>query len=57
MTKVPEKIIPEMHQRPIEPLDADTRAAIREGLGQARRADYLPDAEIEALWKRHGITV
>ena len=36
-------------------LDEDTRAAIREGLGQARRGEFVPDAEIEALWKRHGL--
>jgi predicted transcriptional regulator len=37
------------------PLDDDTRAAIREGLEQARRGEFVPEAEIEALWKRHGL--
>jgi hypothetical protein len=37
------------------PLDDHTRAAIREGLQQARRGEFVPDAEIEALWKRFGL--
>ena len=37
------------------PLDDATRAAIREGLEQARRGEFVPEAEIEALWKRHGL--
>ena len=36
-------------------LDDETRAAIREGLEQARRGEFVPDLEIEALWKRHGL--
>ena len=36
----------------IIPLDDETRAAIREGLEQARRGQFVPDREIEALWKR-----
>lgn len=39
----------------IVPLDDDARAAIREGLAQARRGEFVPEAEIEALWKRHGL--
>lgn len=34
------------------PLDEEARAAIREGLEQARRGEFVPDVEIEALWKR-----
>ena len=37
------------------PLDAETRAAILEGLEQARRGEFVPDEEIKALWKRHGL--
>ena len=37
------------------PLDDETRAAIREGLEQARRGEFVSDEEIEALWKRHGL--
>ncbi len=40
---------------PISALDEETRSAIREGLEQARRGDFVPDAEIDALWKRHGL--
>jgi predicted transcriptional regulator len=36
----------------IVPLDDEARAAIREGLEQARRGEFVPDGEIEALWKR-----
>ncbi len=37
------------------PLDDETRAAIREGLEQARRGEFVPDEEIKALWKRNGL--
>jgi predicted transcriptional regulator len=40
---------------PVVALDDETRAAIREGLEQARRGEFASDAEIEALWKRHGL--
>jgi predicted transcriptional regulator len=36
-------------------LDAETRAAIDEGLEQARRGDFASDEEIAALWRRHGL--
>jgi hypothetical protein len=36
-------------------LDAETRAAIREGLEQAERGEFVPDDEIEALWVRLGL--
>jgi len=36
----------------IEPLDDETRAAIQEGLEQARRGEFASDEEMEALWKR-----
>jgi hypothetical protein len=36
-------------------LDGETIAAIEEGLTQARRGEFASDAEIEALWKRHGL--
>jgi hypothetical protein len=37
------------------PLDDETRAAIREGLQQARRGQFASDAEVEALWQRFGL--
>ena len=42
-------------ETPVVALDEETRAAIREGLEQARRGEFVPDDEIEALWKRHGL--
>jgi predicted transcriptional regulator len=36
-------------------LDGETQAAIREGLEQARRGEFVPDEEIDALWKRHSL--
>jgi hypothetical protein len=38
----------------IGPLDDAARAAIREGLEQARRGEFVPGAEIEALWRHFG---
>jgi predicted transcriptional regulator len=37
-------------------LDDETKAAIREGLEQAKRREFVPDDEIEALWQRFGLT-
>ena len=42
-------------ETPVVALDEETRSAIREGLEQARRGEFVPDVEIEALWKRHGL--
>ena len=36
-------------------LDSETLAAIDEGLTQARRGEFAPEAEIEALWRRHDL--
>ena len=32
-----------------------TRAAIAEGLAQARRGDFVPDEEMAAFYKSHGL--
>src|SRR3954471_13551177 len=40
---------------PVVALDDETRTAIREGLTQGRRGEFVPDEEITALWKRHGL--
>jgi predicted transcriptional regulator len=37
------------------PLDDETVAAIDEGLAQARRGEFASEAEIAALWSRHGL--
>ncbi|MBM3529784.1 MAG: hypothetical protein FJX62_17000 [Alphaproteobacteria bacterium] len=40
---------------PVAELDTETRAAIREGLEQARRGEFASDEDIAALWNRHGL--
>ena len=42
-------------EAPVIAMDEQTRAAIREGMEQARRGEFVPDVEIEALWKQHGL--
>ena len=42
-------------QRGLVELDEETRAAIDEGLAQARRGEFVPDEEMEAFWKTHGL--
>ena len=37
------------------PLDDETRAAIREGRGQARRGEFVSDNDMDAFFKRHGV--
>jgi hypothetical protein len=37
------------------PLDDEARAAIREGLAQADRGEFVPDEIVAASDKRHGI--
>jgi predicted transcriptional regulator len=36
-------------------LDDEAAAAIDEGLAQARRGEFASDAEVAALWRRHGL--
>ena len=40
-------------ESPVLALDEETCAAIREGW--SRRGAFVPDEEIEAVWKRHGL--
>jgi hypothetical protein len=35
-------------------LDDETRAAIREGMAQARRGEFVSDAEVAMFFRRHG---
>ena len=37
------------------PLDANAQAAIREGLAQAERGEFVPDDVIAEADKRHGV--
>ena len=36
-------------------LDEAARLAIREGLAEADRGEFVPDEEIAALWARHAV--
>jgi len=36
-------------------LDERTRAAVREGLAQARRGEFASDAKMKTFFKRHGV--
>ena len=36
-------------------LDEETRGAIREGSEQARRGEFVSDAEMAEFFKRHGV--
>jgi predicted transcriptional regulator len=36
-------------------MNDEERAAVREGLEQARRGEFVPDDEMEAFWKRYGV--
>jgi len=33
----------------------EERAAVQEGLDQARRGEFVPDDEMNAFWKRYGV--
>ncbi len=37
------------------PIDRETAAAIREGLAQAERGDFVPDEIVAKANKRHGL--
>ena len=36
-------------------MNDEERAAVREGLDQARRGEFVPDGEMDAFWKRYGV--
>ncbi len=36
-------------------LDDETRAAVREGVEQARRGEFVSDEEMSEFFKRHGV--
>jgi len=42
-------------ESPVVRLDDATREAIREGLAQAERGEFVPDEVLEQVDKRHGI--
>jgi predicted transcriptional regulator len=36
-------------------MTAEERAAVREGLEQAQRGEFVPDEDMQAFWKRCGV--
>ena len=36
-------------------LDEETRAAVREGMAQARRGEFASDEDMQAFFERHGV--
>ena len=36
-------------------MSEEERAAVNEGLEQARRGEFIPDDEMDAFWKRYGV--
>jgi predicted transcriptional regulator len=36
-------------------MNDEERAAVREGLDQARRGEFVSDDEMDALWKKYGV--
>ena len=36
-------------------MNDEERAAVREGLDQARRGEFVPDDDMDALWKKYGV--
>jgi predicted transcriptional regulator len=36
-------------------LDDETRAAVREGLEQAKRGEFVSDQDMTAFFRRHGV--
>jgi hypothetical protein len=42
-------------ETPIIHLDEETRAAVRDGLAQAKRDEFVPEEEMEAFFKQHDL--
>jgi predicted transcriptional regulator len=42
-------------ETPVIHLDEKTRAAVRDGLAQAKRGEFVPDEEMEAFFKQHDL--
>jgi predicted transcriptional regulator len=36
-------------------MNDEERAAVREGLEQAMRGEFVPDDEMDAFWKKYGV--
>jgi hypothetical protein len=45
----------EARRKGVYVMSEEERAAVREGLDQARRGEFVPDDEMDAFWKRYGV--
>jgi predicted transcriptional regulator len=45
----------EAHRTGIYVMSDEERAAVREGLNQASRGEFVSDDEMDAFWKRYGV--
>jgi hypothetical protein len=45
----------EARRKGVYVMDDDERAAVREGQGQARRGEFVPDDEMDAFWRKIGV--
>jgi predicted transcriptional regulator len=42
-------------ETPVVHLDEETRAAVHDGLAQAKRGEFVPDEEMDAFFKQHDL--
>jgi predicted transcriptional regulator len=47
-------LLAEKNAEPVK-IDDETRAAIQEGVEQARRGEFVSDEDMAAFFKRHGV--
>jgi len=45
----------EARRKGVYVMDDEERAAVREGLGQARRGEFVSNEEMDAFWKKIGV--
>jgi predicted transcriptional regulator len=45
----------EARRKGVYVMNDEERASVREGLEQARRGEFAPDAEMDAFWKEIGV--
>jgi predicted transcriptional regulator len=45
----------EAHRTGVYVMSDEERAAVREGLDQASRGEFVSDDEMDAFWKRYGV--
>jgi predicted transcriptional regulator len=42
-------------ETPVVRLDDATRAAVQEGIAQAKRGEFVPDEEMDAFFRQHNV--